>query len=328
MLKIWMLSNREDINMKFGIIGFGNIARKFVKSIEFCAEGSVYGIASHSLSLEDEYLLSHPQIKVYDDYEKLLDDDCVEVVYIALPHKYHKEWVLKAIVHHKAVLCEKPLVLNSKDIDDIKTAVLKYQGYCLEAFKTKFNVGMQNLKKDLKLIGKIKTIETNFCFDATKGRKDTYLFDSLQGGALNDVGSYIFGFILDIANSKVDHIEAHMEKQNQIEMQFQAKLYFENGIIGIGEGAINYNKERFALIKGTKGEIYIPVYNRINEYTIIISGEKIQKSFPIAGDDMTMEIQAIIDDVKNGRHENSLHSLTDSKNIQQIIERIREVATK
>lgn len=314
--------------MKFGIIGFGNIARKFVRSIEFCAEGSVYGIASHSLSLDDEYLLLHPQIKVYDDYERLLDDDNVEAVYIALPHKYHKEWILKALIHRKAVLCEKPLVLNSEDIDEIKTAVQQYQGYCLEAFKTKFNVGMQNLKKDLELIGKIKTIETNFCFDATQGRKDTYLFDPVQGGALNDVGSYVFGFILDIANSNVDHIEAYMKKQEQIEMQFQAKLYFQNGIIGIGEGAINYNKERFALIEGTKGKIYIPVYNRIDEYTIVTSDEKIQRFFPIDGDDMTMEIQAIIDDVKNGRHENHLHSLTDSKNLQQIIEKIREVATK
>lgn len=314
--------------MKFGIIGFGNIARKFVKSVEFCAEGSVYGIASHSVSLDDDYLLSHPQIKIYNDYEKLLDDDNVEAVYIALPHKYHKEWILKALSHQKAVLCEKPLVLNSEDIDDIKTVLQQYHGYCLEAFKTKFNVGMQNLKNDLQLIGEIKTIETNFCFDATQGRKDTYLFDPLQGGALNDVGSYVFGFILDLANSKVDHIEAHIKKQNQIEMQFQAKLYFKNGIIGIGEGAINYNKERFALIRGTKGEIYVPVYNRISEYTITKSGEKIQKSFPIVGDDMTMEIQAIIEDVKNGCHENSLHSLTDSKNLQQIIERIREVAMK
>ena len=314
--------------MKFGVIGFGNIARKFVKSIEFCPEGNVYAIASYSLKAEDDYLKSHPQVKVYKDYERLLDDEEVDAVYIALPHKYHKAWIMKAIYHHKAVLCEKPIALNSEDIAEIKTATWQYQGYCLEAFKTKFNTGMQALKKDLALIGEIKTIETNFCFDATQGRKDTYLFDPIQGGALNDVGSYIIGFILDLASSEVDHIEADIQRQDQIEMQFKAKLYFKNGIIGLGEGAINYNKERFAVITGSKGKIFIPVYNRISEYTIETSLGKIERSFPIIGDDMSMEIQALIDDVKNKKHENSLHSLDDSMYLQQIIEKIREVGTK
>lgn len=314
--------------MKFGVIGFGNIARKFVKSIEFCPNGSVYAIASLSLTPDDEYLKSHPEVKIYRDYEQLLKDDQIEAVYIALPHKYHKEWILKAIYQHKAVLCEKPIVLNSFDIVEIKAAVKQYQGYCLEAFKTKFNVGMQALKKDLSLIGEIKTIETNFCFDVTNDRKDTYLFDPSQGGALNDVGSYIIGFILDIANSKVERIEANIVKQDQIEMQFKAKLYFKNGIIGLGEGAINYTKERYAVIEGTKGKIYIPVYNRISDYTIETSQDRIKKSFPIVGDDMTMEIQTLIDDVKNGKHENHLHSLDDSLYLQQIIEKIREVGTK
>lgn len=30
--------------MNFGIIGFGNIARKFVKSIEYTDEGKIYAI--------------------------------------------------------------------------------------------------------------------------------------------------------------------------------------------------------------------------------------------------------------------------------------------
>ena len=127
--------------------------------------------------------------------------------------------------------------------------------------------------------------------------------------------------------SKFD-IEADIQRQDQIEMQFKAKLYFKNGIIGLGEGAINYNKERFAVITGSKGKIFIPVYNRISEYTIETSLGKIERSFPIIGDDMTMEIQALIDDVKNKKHENSLHSLDDSMYLQQIIEKIREVGTK
>ena len=106
--------------MNFGIIGYGNIARKFVKSITYTSGGKVHAIASHSLDENDSYLQSHPLVKLYRDYEELLKDEDIEAVYIAVPHYEHKKWIIEAIKHHKAVLCEKPLVLKSEDIDEIK----------------------------------------------------------------------------------------------------------------------------------------------------------------------------------------------------------------
>ncbi len=38
--------------------------------------------------------------------------------------------------------------------------------YCLEAMKTKFNAGWQQLKGDLKKLGQIFQIEANFCYDS------------------------------------------------------------------------------------------------------------------------------------------------------------------
>ena len=57
--------------MNFGIIGYGNIARKFVKSITYTSGGRVHAIASHSLDENDSYLQSHPLVKLYRDYEEL-----------------------------------------------------------------------------------------------------------------------------------------------------------------------------------------------------------------------------------------------------------------
>ena len=115
--------------MNFGIIGYGNIARKFVKSITYTSGGKVHAIASHSLDENDSYLQSHPLVKLYRDYEELLKDEDIEAVYIAVPHYEHKKWIIEAIKHHKAVLCEKPLVLKSEDIDEINQYVKEYQGY-------------------------------------------------------------------------------------------------------------------------------------------------------------------------------------------------------
>ena len=259
------------------------------------------------------------KVILYRDYGELLKDDDIEAVYIAVPHYEHKKWIIEAIKHHKAVLCEKPLVLKSEDIDEINQYVKEYQGYCLEAFKTKFNNGFNHLKEDLKLIGKLKSIEANFCFDGTD-KKDSYLFDPKQGGALNDVGSYVVGFVLALVDAPVESVESHIEKENEIEMNFKATLNFKNEVQGKVEGSINYNKERYALIKGDKGEIYVPMFNRVVEYTIHLENEVMQKTYPIEGDDMTLEIQALIN------HNQSTHTLQDSKKLQETIERIREEA--
>ena len=201
--------------MNFGIIGYGNIARKFVKSFTYTSGGKVHAIASHSLDENDSYLQSHPLVKLYRDYEELLKEEDIEAVYIAVPHYEHKKWIIEAITPHKAVLCEKPLVLKSEDIDEINQYVKEYQGYCLEAFKTKFNVGFDYLKEDLKLIGKLKSIEANFCFDGTD-KKDSYLFDPKQGGALNDVGSYVVGFVLGLVDAQLKVLNLILKKKMRL----------------------------------------------------------------------------------------------------------------
>lgn len=305
--------------MNFGIIGYGNIARKFEKSITYTT-GTLYAIGSRSVDEKEV------NVRVYRDYEELLNDENIDAIYIALPHLFHKEWIIKSLKHHKAVLCEKPMVLDSKDIDEIKEEVYKNDAYCLEAFKTKFNDGFTGLKDDLKIIGKIESIYCNFAYDGL-GRVNDYLFDPRQGGALNDIGSYVVGFILGLVDAPIDHISSYMEYIKGVDSYFKASLYFTNGIEGIVEGAIDRNKDRYALIKGDKGTIRIPYYNRIIDYTINID-TTIERHYPISGDDMTKEIQTLIDDVTNHQNESQIHSLDDSKYLQEVIELIRKEANK
>lgn len=313
--------------MRFGVIGFGKIAKKFIQSIEYTSDGNIYAIASHSIDKNDLYLKEHPDIKVYHDYEALLNDQNVEAVYIALPHKYHKEWILKAIDHHIPVLSEKPMVLTVSDIDEIKELANSNKVYCLEALKTKFNQGFGHLKTDLELIGKVKKIETSFGFDATAFQDTSYLFDLVQGGALNDVGSYLLGFILELNKTKIVNIESKIELVAGIERYFEAQITFKDNCLAIARGAIDRNQERLAIIEGELGKIEIPMFNRIVDYRIIINdGTIIERNYPIIGDDMTLEIQSFINDVRSHKLESNIHSLDDTKKILELTNKIREAA--
>lgn len=312
--------------MNFGIIGFGKIARKFTSSITFTTTGKVVAIGSKSLKESDPYLQSNPNVKVYQDYDALLDDKNIDAIYIALPHQMHKEWIIKALRKQIPVLCEKPAVLTTADMAEVKAVALENKTYFLEALKTKFNAGMLQLKKDVHQIGKIETIHASFCFDALSTKDSgSYLFSPKQGGALNDVGTYTIGFVLDLISSPIGSITSHIEIVEDIERYFNATLHFENGISATIEGAIDRNKERFACLKGAHGSIQIPMFNRISEYTIHkTDGTSSKRKFPIVGDDMTYEIQTLINDVNENKVYSDIHSLDDSYEIIRVAQWIRE----
>lgn len=253
----------------------------------------------------------------------MLNDPQVDAVYIALTHKFHKEWILRSLEHHIPVLSEKPLVLTATDVDEIQEKVKKTNTLCTEALKTKFNTGYDHLKEDLKRIGNIQTIYANFCSDSLGLPKTSFLFDKEQGGALNDIGSYVLGFILGIHEEEIDKIETERKDIEGINYYFRSKIYFKDGCIATAEGAIDREMDRYAKIVGTKGEIMIPNYNRIIDYTIHWNdGTTETKSYPFKGNDMTMQIQDFIDDVKNGKVQSEKHCLVDTKKILEISEMI------
>lgn len=312
--------------MNWGIIGFGRIAHKFAASIENLSEGKVYAIASHSIDKEDPYIKSHLEVVLYQDYETLLDDPQVDAVYIALPHIFHKEWVIKALEKKVAVLCEKPAVLSKQDMLDIKAKAIENNTFFLEALKTKINVGMDHLNQDLALIGKVEKIEANFCSNglALKG-SNSFLFAPMQGGALNDVGPYLIGFAMDLMKEKVINVTSNMVIVDELDEHFNATLTFENGAKAYLEGAIDEAKERYAIITGEKGKIVVPMFNRIIDYTIELDdGTRLERHFPLVGDDMTREIGELQDCVKQGLIESPRHTMDDSIEIIGLIEKIRK----
>ncbi len=310
--------------MKFGIIGFGRIARKFANSIN-STSGEVVAVGSYSLSEDDKYLQNNPSVKLFCDYELLLDDPQVEAVYIALPHAMHFEWIIKALEKKVPVLCEKPAVLSSQDMAEVVATAKDNQTYFLEALKTLFNEGMQKLIGDLPMIGKLDKIEANFCFDATamKGTS-SYLFDQKQGGALNDVGPYLIGFANALNPHEIVNVESAFRKDGNIDTYFESTVSYANGVSVVLEGAIDQTKDRYALLTGEKGQIMIPMFNRITQYRITLKdGTFISRDFTIKGDDMTMEIQAVIDDVAQGRKESGVYNLEAHLKNAKLIGNIR-----
>ena len=102
-------------NIRWGILGCGNIAQKFASDLQYVQKATIYAVASKNEEKGKLFAKKHNAKKVYNNYENLAKDDDVDIVYIATTHNFHYPNTLLCLNANKPVLCEKPLCINSKE---------------------------------------------------------------------------------------------------------------------------------------------------------------------------------------------------------------------
>lgn len=125
------------------------------------------------------------------DYEALLDDSGVDVVYVCLANDQHAKWVVKALDAGKHVLCEKPLGCDAAQARRMATAAQRADLLLVEAVWTRWHPRFRRLI-DLAVsgtLGDLASIESAFTFPGQIA--ENYRSDPAKGGgALLDVGGY------------------------------------------------------------------------------------------------------------------------------------------
>lgn len=96
--------------MKTAILGAGTIIPAFLEAAEKIEELENYAIFGQESDLPKmtEFQNEYGITKIYHDYDKLLEDREVEVVYVALPNHLHYVFAKKAAENKKHVIVEKP----------------------------------------------------------------------------------------------------------------------------------------------------------------------------------------------------------------------------
>ncbi len=100
--------------IRWGILGCGHIAKKFAADLQLVKEAKLVAIASRSQEKATAFATVFPVEYIHHSYEALVANPAVDVIYIATPHSMHYEHVLLCLQHGKAVLCEKPFALNTR----------------------------------------------------------------------------------------------------------------------------------------------------------------------------------------------------------------------
>jgi predicted dehydrogenase len=182
--------------LRWGVIGTGGIAARFVSDLELVPDASVVAVGSRTRDRANEFAGELAIDHRHGSYLDLVSDEDVDVVYVATPHAQHYDAVQLALQAGKPVLCEKAFTVNARQAESL-VATARAEGlFLMEAMWTRFLPHVVRIRELLSAgtLGDVRAVVADhgqwFAPDATHR-----LFDpELGGGALLDLGVYPVSF--------------------------------------------------------------------------------------------------------------------------------------
>jgi len=112
-------------NIRFALIGAGNIATKYADAFGKVEKASLIGVVTRNPQKARDFAKKHYLAHWAADMESLFDSTGVDAVVIATPNGLHSEDTIKAAGLGKHILCEKPLDITLEKIDAMTAASKK-----------------------------------------------------------------------------------------------------------------------------------------------------------------------------------------------------------
>ena len=318
----------QNRNIRWGIIGLGNIANKFAADLLTVNGVELYAVASRSQQKADNFAKKYQASKAYNSYEALANDANVDAVYIATPHSLHKENALLCLEQGIAVLCEKPLAMSADEVNTMIAAATKNNVLLMEAlwsyFLPHYNFVLTELKN--KTYGELLKIEADFGFVREFNEGSRLFKKSLGGGSLLDIGIYPIFAALSILGMP-DTITANA-------------TFFDNGADSSCSMIFNYNNAATASLKSTLLEStlceavfyceqgIIKIHSRFNSpstVTLINGANEETMDFNCKTHGYSYEITHFNELLRQGKTESNIMTFNFSRNLIATLDAVREI---
>ena len=247
-----MLRTQNKRIQRIGVIGNGRIAERFVPEAKHVSGVSVQGV--YNPHFESAFRFAEKwEINVYEKSDDFYD--AVDAVYVASPHGTHYEYIKSALESGKHVLCEKPMVLEKKQAEDLFAYAKERNLVLMEGIKTAYCPGFTNLLGIAcsGRIGNIRNVEA--CFTKLENPKSRELTDVKYGGSMTELGSYVLLPVIKLFGKGYEEILFHsINSENVLDLFTKISFKYPNGIATATCG-LGVKSEGRLLISGTKGYI-------------------------------------------------------------------------
>jgi glucose-fructose oxidoreductase len=183
----------------YAIVGLGQFALNqiipsFAESKSSKLVALVSGKREKALQVADRYGVDQKNIYDYQNFDRIADNDEIDIVYIILPNALHAEYTVRAFKAGKHVLCEKPMAVTAEECETMIRAGREADRKLMIAYRAQYepyNLEAIRMSREGEL-GKIRLVTSDHgrILDPKVPADQWRMVKALAGGgSLYDIGS-------------------------------------------------------------------------------------------------------------------------------------------
>lgn len=313
------------VGMNWGVIGYGEIAPKFVEGLLAVEQQELRGIASRTKHRQLTERNTYPGVQIYSDYSDLLNDPDIDIVYVCTINNLHKENVLNALRVGKHVLCEKPMGVCQADVKEMILEARNQNKYLIEGMWTRFLPGYKHFKQLLEdgIIGDVGFARIDFGFRSDWGPERRLKNGGQFGGTILDNADYGIFLSQDVFRQIPASISTIVRTcETGVEDMCGVMLQYPNGSISQLFSSFELETRQEALIYGRKGYFHLkPFWNGTVIALNNAAGEQYWE-FPFRRNGFEYEIEEVANCIRDRQIESNVVPHHTSIEIAGIMDKI------
>jgi predicted dehydrogenase len=309
--------------VRWGVVGPGRIAAKVADDFPEVPGAEVVAVASRSAQRAEAFADAHGIGRVHDSYRAIVEDDAVDVLYIATPHPHHRAVALAAIKAGKAVLVEKAFTVTPAATREIADAATDGGVFAMEAMWTRFQPAVARMRELIAdgAIGEVRGIQGELGVNAPTDPLDRYYNIAIGGGALFDLTVYPISFAQMVLGTP-DTVAAHGTLDaNGVDVEEAVLLGWADGRTASLFTSLRCATPGQMRIFGTGGWIdLLPRFHHPDTFVLHRAGHDAQQvTVPHIGGGYAHELREVTDCVLAGRTQSEVMPLADTIAVQDVM---------
>jgi len=275
--------------------------------------------------------------KAYGSYKELIDDPDIDVFYVGSVHTAHFELVSRLLSAGRAVLCEKPLCLTVRQVQELVSLAQEKQTFLMEAVWSRCLPAYRRLVAELEAgaVGEVKHVTATFGVSTTEDSRLRKM--ALGGGSALDLGIYCAQLVnLVFKNQRWSQLRTLGQLNAEgCDVSLSTSVSYPGGALATLVCSSEAQMVNQAIIAGTKGIIRLEAPFHTTTELQLPSGPvqfPLLESVPDAdfnfvnSANLQHEALHVADCLRKGLLESPLMTLKDSLRTAEMVEAMRKAA--
>lgn len=318
-----ILRAESQFECRFGIVGTGRIAKRFVKECGF-VNGAIPAAVCNPIPGEAAlFAQQHDIHNYYLDFDAMLPK--IDAVYVASPHLTHYDYCKRALEAGKNVLCEIPFVFAKKQAEELYSLAERKGLMLMVANKTAFCPAFNHLVTLVKskVIGEVVDVDASM---SKLVSEDPRILDPNQaGGSVTELAPIPLMAIVKLLGRDSKDIHFYSKMKDNVDIFTRGTFVYQNATASIKLG-LGVKTEGNLVVSGTQGYIYVPAPWWLTSYfEVRYEDQNKNKSFFYAfdGEGLRYEIKSFLSSIMNRQVVTYQFGRKDSIKLVEIYEQYR-----